>query len=235
MSKISKSLADQFKPGKKTDSKIQATVKKALHNQIDRYHENQSNNKALDLPTTADKLNAMATQIPSMNLDQMDKFWDQLESMGNAIVWTRGHIALQMHKSYGEGEILKFAESKNLDKRSIYRYMKLAELFPKVDKVLSPSFFFKAIEVTHGDKVQTTKLIEEARERKKDNPKYSVREFTADVCGDNKKTKNAKKETAKDIIHKIMLVVQKLEKIKNLDNANEELSQLKQRVAELGS
>jgi hypothetical protein len=180
-----------------------------------------------DLPTMAERLNVMPKLFDEMEKPQLYLAWDSANSIEKSSAWIKGHIAMTINKKFGESTIKEFAESKNLSYVTVYRYMKLAELFPKVDKILDPSYFFKAIEIAKGDNDKAVKLIEGAREKKKENPKYSVSQFAAEATSDSSKNNSIKSISTKSALSKALELAKILKNAKDLGEHEKEIEHLK--------
>lgn len=132
------------------------------------------------------QLNNLPDHFDQCSERQLREAWDGAERVGRAAAWIKGHILLTLNRKYKESAVKKFAEDLGISQVTAYGYIRLAELFPKVDPVLEPTFHFKAIALSHGDKGEALKLIEQAKKKKIADPKYSVRDFIEDVSAKRK-------------------------------------------------
>lgn len=153
-------------------------------------------NATRDLVGIEHQLNHLPEHLNNLNERQLGESWEHAEKIGKAAAWIKGHIVSIMKKNYGAENIKKFAAKHNLNQSTIYNYIQLAEIFPKVDPLLDPSFHFKAIAITHGNKEKSIEAIETARTKKESDPKYSVRDFVNDIGRKIKTGKSGKTNVA---------------------------------------
>lgn len=151
-------------------------------------------NATRDLVGIEHQLNHLPEHLNSLNERQLVESWEHAEKIGKGAVWIKGHIVSIMKKNYGDENVKNFATKHNLNQSTIYNYIRLAEIFPKVDPLLDPTFHFKAIAITHGNKEKSIEAIEAARAKKVSDPKYSVRDFVNEI---GRKAKTVKTSKAK--------------------------------------
>lgn len=177
-----------------------------------------------DLTGIDRQLNHLPEKLKELNERQLSEAWDEAEKVGRRAVFVQSHIALTINRKYAEEGVKKFAEAKNKSVRTIYNYIKLAELFPKIDPILDPSFYFKAIDMAHGDRDKSVKLIEMAKEKKSDDPAYSVRDFMSESA---KKTGKKKEVSTKAVITRVASLLQEIRKAKDVAEYRAELQDIK--------
>lgn len=172
------------------------------------------------------QLNYLPDHFDKCNEKQLREAWEGAEKAGRATAWIKGHIILTLNRKYKDEAVRKFAEEMGLSPKTIYNYMHLAELFPKVDPILDPSFHFKAIAMSHGDKDKAIKLIEKAKEKRMEDPSYSVRDFVEESA-DGKKQKNAKPvPAAKSLVERILKDLQILSKHVELSDCRDNFKEV---------
>lgn len=145
------------------------------------------------------QLNHLPEHFSHCDERQLREAWEGADRIGRAAAWIKGHILLTLDRKYKEEAVKNFAQEQGITKASAYNYIHLAEMFPKVDPVLEPSFHFKAISLAHGDRQMAIQLIEKAKERKLADPKYSFRDFVKDA-GMQDNAKEDRKPLKIDII-----------------------------------
>lgn len=150
------------------------------------------------LSTTSSNIKRIMSHFESLKEDEYHKAWEYAETIEKSGAWLKGYLAMGLSRDYGDGAIKRFAEERKMNTSHVYDYMKLVQIFPEVDEFLEPSFHIRAIRISHGDKKQAIKLIDEARSRKKVNPKYTVSNFVAEfsIKKDTKEIKVKSKTAA---------------------------------------
>lgn len=188
-------------------------------------------NATRDLMGIESQLNHYPDQLSKLSERELDESWKHAEKIGKAAAWIKGHIVLVTNRKFGEKSVEKFAQRHSVGKRIIYNYLHLAEMFPKVDPILEPSFHFKAMDMAHGDKNKTIKLIEMARDKKISNPKYSVRDFMGDAEKKiSKRNESDNRTEPVDLIKKITKILAEIKLSKNIKQYKKDLLDLKSEI-----
>lgn len=177
-----------------------------------------------DLTGIDHQLNHLPEKLKELNQKQLSDAWDESEKVGRRAIFVQAHIVLTIKRKYAEEGVKKFAEAKNKSPQTIYNYIRLAELFPKIDPILDPSFYFKAIDMAHGDQEKSVKLIEMAKEKKVGNPAYSIREFLSEA---SKKTAKKKDINTKACIARATSLLQEIRKAPDVLEYRKELQDLR--------
>lgn len=177
-----------------------------------------------DLTGIDHQLNHLPDKLKELNEKQLSDAWDESEKVGRRAIFVQAHIALTVSRKYAEEGVKKFAESKNKSVRTIYNYIQLATLFPRIDPILEPTFYFRAIDMAHGDKEKSAKLIEMAKEKKVENPTYSVRDFMSEAAS---KTVKKTQVNTKAVISRITSLLQEIRKATDIKEHHKELINLK--------
>lgn len=183
---------------------------------------NDSDEPDVDLCGIKHRLNRIPVQLEKLDQRGLESAWDSADKIGRAAAWIKGHVVLTMDRKFKEEAVKRFAEEKGLSERMIYNYMHLAETFPHVDMILEPTFHFKALSISRGDREKAIALIEMAREKKKNDTAYSVRDFMADA-GEPRNSKLPQDDPGKFIKHLNALLTE-LKRLENLDAFKNELA-----------
>lgn len=183
-----------------------------------------------DLTGIDHQLNHLPDKLKELNEKQLSDAWDESEKVGRRAIFVQAHIVLTIKRKYAEEGVKKFAEAKNKSPQTIYNYIRLAELFPQIDPILDPTFYFKAIDMAHGDQGKSVKLIEMAKEKKIANPTYSVRDFMSEA---SKKTVKKKDINTKACIARAASLLQEIRKAPDVMEYRKELQDLRHILASI--
>lgn len=178
-------------------------------------------------------INKHPDRFATMSKEALEVSWEKADKINKATAWIKGHVVLAMDKKYGNKAVANFAETHNVSRMTINNFKRLAEMFPKVDPLLDPTFHIKAMTITHGDKERTLKLIEMARDHKKQNKDYSVSQFVKDAVKKHSKKAVSKDEDVIGIVKKISTLLGKIKLSKNIKSYKDDLIDIRKIIDEL--